>query len=542
MQSANLAQQTLWVLRNARVHAEDPALRSANGFAAGAGRAPAVHRAQVGRWESGTVEVTHDLVRRYERVLALPEGQLLTAIDVFSRSHVPMRAPSAIHPREAPDVGATLALLERAFTTERMAGTHWDRLSGDLARMPQALIRGGDWEHLVRRCNLEIGVSLNLDFAQRLGAAVRFVRHPRSGEIVTQMAQDVLRDPEAQLYADVASVLRYTEHPAAAQVLLGQLREPTNNHALRAALLALTSLIAGGRLGAQVTVEATRLTLEHLRDTDRPFRVRRGAANLIRAVDLPNRDRLAAGLTVDNQRFAASIIMAGRSRGADELHELQTRVRQTLEHQLSQKDQQDPVLTSVLRAAIGDTNEERNGNALAVLMLSPQGRVVGITYAAELSQSLARGDLVAAHECMSVLSWLMQPEIVDQMTDLACGTDMTGDFVYEAATLVGNCQEVPGPACDAREERLRVRFAEVVAQSHDAAAVEPVLRGFAYALGMRGRIDCIDALAAGIASGELPAGSPAVAAKAASVLGWWQRLPAHVRPERWSGPAADHLA
>lgn len=524
----DLTEKMLWVLRNARVHAADPDLRSASGFAAAAG----VHRAQVGRWESGGVDTSHDLVRRYEQVLGLPEGQLLCAIEIFGRTLVPSRAGSVLRPREEPDYGLTVGLLERVLSTERMTGLEWEHLSSNIDRMPHALIRVGDWEHLMRRCNQEIGVSLELGFAQRYGAAVRFVRHPRSGPIVAQMAADILRDPAAQLYADIASVLRYSTHPSAAEVLLGQLRAPTNNHALRAAFLALTSIVGSGRAGRRVTVEAVRLAVEHLRDTDRPFRVRRGAANLLRVVDLPGRERLAAGLTVDHQRFAASIIMEGRIRGADELHALQSRVRRSLDLALSSPLQRDQVLARVLSAAMGESNEETNGNALAILMLSPQGRVVGLTYAAELATALTRGDHVTAHECLAVLSWLMQPEALDLLTDLACDPAAEADLVYEAAGAVGNCPDPPGPTGSARELRLRDRFAAVVADPAVAGSAEPRLRGLAYALGMRGRYDLIDGLAADLASGSLAAASTSVAAKAEAVLAWWQDLPEHVRPTR----------
>lgn len=526
----DLRQKVLWVLRNARVHARDPQLRTARGFADGGGRAPAVHRSQVGRWESGAVEVGHELVRRYERVLGLPHGQLLATIDVFSRAVLPARAPAALHPRTDPDLAGTLELVERVLGAERLSGIDWFTLSNDLERIPYALIRPADWESLLRRVNDEVGISLELEFALRYGAAVRFVRHPHTGPVVAQLAADVLRDPSAQVYADVASVLRYTSHPAAIAVLLAQLREPINNHALRSALLALTSLVAGARLELPTTVEATRLAIAHLRDTDRPFRVRRGAANLLRAVDLPHRDRLAAGLTSDNQRFAASIILAGRARRADEVRELERRVRRSLAQLLSAAHREEPVLATVLAAAIGEANEETSGAALAVLMLSPQGRVVGLTYADELVATLRRGDVVAAHECLTVLSWLMQPEALDPLTGLACDPRIDADLAYEIASAVGNCLELRGAVRDARERRLSDRLADVVRTPGPAPDVEARIRGLAYALGMRGRRDLIARLADDLRAGRLTAATPGAGAKAAELLAWWLRLPAHIAP------------
>ncbi|HET8593810.1 MAG TPA: hypothetical protein VFM07_01085 [Intrasporangium sp.] len=533
MQHTDLGHKMLWVLRNARIHAADPEVRGASGFAAGAGRAPAVHRSQVGRWESGAVAVTHDLVRRYERVLQLPEGQLLATMDVFARTMLSDgTTPTALHPRGEPDPNETLELVERALSTERMTGLDWDRLSGNLARMPHVLLRERDWEAIFRRCNQEAGLSLDLQFAQRYGAAVRFVRHPRSEAVVARLADAGLGNPAEQLYVDIASLLRYASHPAVIDVLIGQLRNPTNDHALRSALLALTSHVQRGRLASQRVIEVVRLAIEHLRDTERSFRVRRGAANLIRAVDLPGRERLAAGLTVDNQKFAASIILAGRSRRPEELRDLRARIRRTLDQWLSPSDREEPVLDTVIAAAIGETNEETNGSALAVLMLSPQGPVVGRAYVEELRVALRDGNHVAAHECLSVLSWLMHPEALDPITDIACDPDVDVDLAYEAANVTGNCVEPQGPAKEARDARLLARLTDVVQAKRRPAEAEALIRGHAYALGMRGRYDLLDGVVSDLESGRLRAASPALARKTRDLLGWWQDIPDHVRPVR----------
>lgn len=533
MQQGDLVRKALWVLRNARLHAADPAVRTASGFAAGGGRAPAVHRSQVGRWEGGTVVVTHDLVRRYEQVLDLPEGQLCAAIDVFSRTmlHPPADAVP-LPPREEPDGDETLGLVERVLSAERMTGLEWDRLTGNLARLPHVLLRAPDWEAILRRLSREIGLSLELDFVQRYNSAVRLVRHPRSGPVVAQLAADGLRDPAQQVYIDLASVLRYTSHPAAVEVLLDQLRNPTNDHALRSALLALTSLIERRRVTHESTVEATRLAVEHLRDRDRSFLARRGAANLVHVVNLPGRERLAAGLTVDNQEFAASIIMAGRARRPDDLRDLRTRVRQRLAQTLSPADLEEPVLDTLIGAALGESNEETSGNALAVLMLSPQGPVVGMAYVEELIEALRTGDRVAAHECLAALSWLMQPEALDLLTDLACDPGSDVDLAYEASNAVGNSEEPAGPARGARDARILARLRQVIRETTRPGAAESLIRGYAYALGMRDRYDLIDDLLGDLSAGRLRATSPEITRQAGRLLGWWRDIPEHLRPIR----------
>ena len=185
-----------------------------------------MHRAQVGRWEGGRVDITHGLVRRYETVLGLPEGQLLTAIDLFARSRNPVRPAATLPPPGAPDVDATLTLLESALADDRMTGLDWDRLSDSLGRMPHAMVRAADWERLLRRGIEEVSLDLHLDYAQRAEALARLAGHPRSGPVVASLAEEVVARPDAQFYNDTLSLLQFTSDPQALSVMFGQLREP----------------------------------------------------------------------------------------------------------------------------------------------------------------------------------------------------------------------------------------------------------------------------------------------------------------------------
>src|SRR4051794_35015457 len=73
-----LAQDVGWLLANARQYSGVDGVATAAGFAR-AGAFEPVHRSAVVRWEHGQVPITHDIVRRYETVLGLPSGRLLSA-------------------------------------------------------------------------------------------------------------------------------------------------------------------------------------------------------------------------------------------------------------------------------------------------------------------------------------------------------------------------------------------------------------------------------------------------------------------------------
>lgn len=530
-----------WVLRNARTHARDPRLRSATGFAAGSGLAPAVHRAQVGRWETGKAEVTHGLVRRYETVLGLPEGQLLCAIDYLSRDRDPVRATATLHPRALPAVDHVRDLLERALSTQPMCGLHWDHLSAALGRLPDALIRAVDWEHLLRRCTQEMAVSLGLEFGLRDEAAARLAGHPRSGPSVAEAARTTLREPAAQVYSDTVALLQYADHPAAAAVLLEQLAQPTNSDALGAALRSLTTIIRSGRAGPDVRRRVAHLALEHLRDRTRPFRVHRAAAHLLRALELPGVARIATGLTADDRRYAVSILLEERATAGDALRATQSRIQSSLCEAFGQADAQEPVLRRLLATATATTDEESRSNALAVLMLSPQGPVLGSSYAAELHTAVQRGDEVAVHESLSVLTWLTQPEDLDALTELVVHPRTDPEIVMEAAIAAGNCREPRSGRSIARERRV---FEASLAWTQGPAAAnhrpdepEPLrqrLRGLVYFLGIRGRLDLVAALAGAIDASTPHAQVPR------GVVEWWLGLRPEVRALLEEGE--DHCA
>lgn len=522
-----------WVLRNARLHAADPALRTAAGFAHGAGRAEPVHRAQVGRWENGGVEVTRALVRRYESVLDLPEGQLLSAIDFFARSHNPIRSAATLPSRTEPDVDATLLLLERALGDERMTGLDWDRLSDHLGRMPHAMVRTSDWEQVFDRLLQELSLALHLDYAQRAEALARLAGHPRSGPVVAALAAEVVGRPDAQFYNDTLSLLQFTRDPQALSVLFGQLREPTNASSLRACLIVLTTLVRGARLDPDTRLEAVRLAVRHLRDPDQPYLVHRGAANLVRTLGPAGSRRLAAVLTAEDRRAAASIIRDGRAITSQAIREASQRIRSVLETGEGRAAAGEPILGELLQTALGETNEEDRSNALCILMLSPQGSIIGRVHAAAFADAMARRDHVAAHETVSVLTWMGQPEDLDLFERVALSPATPPTVAMGVGYVVGNTLEGRGRRRDEREAAFARRIAEVVASGTGDAAAEPsaeLLRGLVYVLGMRGRRDLLTAL-----RGSLPAPAPdpgALPEIARGVLRWWLAVPEHLRPER----------
>jgi hypothetical protein len=426
--------------------------------------------------------------------------------------------------------------MELALSPDRMTGHDWDRLSGNIGRTPGALVRAGDWEHLIRRCIAEVGTSLHLEFALRDEAAARLAGHPRSGPVVARIADEALSNPGGQLYADIAGLVQYTEDPACLAVLVKHLREPVNDDALRATLISMTTLLRSRSVPREVAREVAGLALGHLRDPSRSFRVHRAAANIVRALDLPGRDRLVFGLTPAARRFAASIILEGRALDRQAHASVSKQVRRALADDVATGDPTDEVLGGLLATALGETHEESRSNALAILMISPQGALVGRAYAAELARAQSAGDRVATHECLSVLTWLIQPEDLAVPTEMLCSTRTDPELAAAVGATVGNCAEPGGPQREARDGRLQtaaldlVRTLPAVSGESGLAPLRYRLRGLAYALGMRGRLDLLEEVLQTVPDSKQD-GPTVLTEVAQTILRWWLDLPFHLQPE-----------
>ncbi len=531
-----LVQDIGWVLANAREHAADPVLRTAAGFAR-AGR-KTVHRAQVGRWESGETGASYRLVRRYENVLGLPNGQLLRAIDFLGRerhkvSAVPVLAP-ALTDSWLED---TDALIERALSTAPMSGVDWDNLSAMLGAHPDTLLRSSDWGDLMMRCSQETAVHVGLEFAQRHEALIRLAGHPRSGKVVVELAATVLADPTTQIFSEAVDLLQHTHHPLGVPLLLAQLDASPAEAALWTVLYTLTTLVESGRVSLEDRMRAGTHALDLLRQ-DQPVRIHRAAADLLRAVDPPTRHRIVSALHADSRSRIATIVLGGSARLDTEAARLAARIEGRLQDTIGVGARWAPQLRRLISRTTSVTHDDARGNALAVLMLSPQGPAVGDAYAAELRRALAQGQRVLADDALSVLSWLLQPGDIPTLLDLV--VDPAGEVVpaMQAAIAIGNCR--PGAAAMWRQQpdrRSVVDRDEICSRVFASARLRiptpgadprSTARGHCYLLGMASRTDLLGEII--LSARQHAEAGCAGAAEWVMAAQWW-----HDRPE-WARP------
>lgn len=529
-----------WVLANAREHAADPELRTAAGFSR-AGVSP-VHRAQVGRWESGETGPSYELVRRYETVLGLPEGQLLRAIDFLGRER---RSVSAVPVLPAPLpvtwLDDTDALLERALSGAPMSGIDWDSLSAMLGAHPDTLLRRSDWADLIMRCSTETAVHVGLEFAQRHEALIRLAGHPRSGTVVVEMAAAVLADPTTQVFGEAIDLLQHTHDPLGVPLLLRQFDGPPVEPALWTTLYTLTTLVRAGRVTLEDRIRAGTAALDLLRQ-DQPVRIHRAAADLLRAVDPPTRQRIVSALRADSRSRIASVLNGGSARLDSEAVQLADRIESRLTDTLGPHARWAPQLRRLVARATSVTDDESRGNALAVLLLSPQGVGVGEAYAAELRRALAERQRVLVDDALSVLSWLLQPGDIPTLLELLVDPETDPVPSMQAGIAIGNCRPdvvvtrwrtTPDqrPLLDPGQIGGRVMTSALAQLQHPGPDPLSSARGHCYLLGMFARADLLEGIVAATRAVRVVDGArTAAAAVWGTAARWWLDRPVWGRP------------
>ncbi|MDO9379861.1 MAG: helix-turn-helix transcriptional regulator [Nocardioidaceae bacterium] len=514
--------QVGWVLRTARAHAADPDLQVASRFAQGGAGVSRVNPSQVTRWERGTTPPSFEVVRRYETLCGVTPGRLVAAVDLVHRDDQPLGArPRLRRPSTADPVGEAEPLLERALAHEPMTGAEWDELSLLVGRLDQALMPPSFWRTLLERGLEEMDVSIGVPYLQRSEAMARLCGHPRARPAALDLVRDVLTDPAAQVYSEAATLVQYFEHPGAGAMLAESIRRPVSANALRASLLAVAGLLRARRLGPEQAVSVVQVALAHCRDPGLPYRVRRSAADVLRALSDQARRRIATQLSHRPEDLAVASIVAG---GGPVPRETRTatrgRIVERLTWSLGVGVDDDEQLVDLLDGLSTQTNDDLRSHALHLLMVLPFGRTVGHAYVGELETAVVAGDATRVHEALGVLVCLAPADDLRLLLDLAVrDAAVVGDrdqAAVEACWAVGNATFAP---LDVGLVTVRVRTAVDAALRGDRPAPPALLSGWAYVLGRLGTLG--DA-----GTGDRPDGPDSAAWDRAR--GWWQALPVHV--------------
>ena len=243
-----------WLLRANRLYGADEKLAVGSRFARafrGNGYPYPIDRAQVSRWERAAQRPGFAVLRRYEELLGMPSHRLVTLADMLyreargtaGRSYLNRRPGGTTpEPRER-----TEQLIDVALGTDPMSGTDWDELTYNLSAMPSVFLYPSTlWNDLVDRLLAEMIIADGMGWMQRSESVHRLLGHPVGEGVVIAACGALAADPGNQVFVDPLTQLCSSPHPDAARRIIGQVVDPTNDHALRAAWWSVAEKVGRG--------------------------------------------------------------------------------------------------------------------------------------------------------------------------------------------------------------------------------------------------------------------------------------------------------
>lgn len=494
-----------WLLRMNRLYGSDPELAVARRCAAAfPARYGPVTPSQISRWENGVLPVPYRVIRAYEDVLGLPEGQLSTAVDAVHQVRS-VRAGSPRLDRRFDQDGSLAAeldgLLDRCSGEVPVRGADWDGMSARVLAMPHVYLPRGLWGSLVTRLLAEMSISRGRGYQHRWEALRRLQGHPVAREAIAAAVAEMVADPASQIVVDPLMLLANDRQSA--QLLVDEVAAPTSDRTLRAALVVCELAAGAGRFGTDESVVLSVLARAYLADGGLPESVRRAAADLLGTLSpsggrphtrTPERGgrRAAAVVTfTDTVEEALDVTNRGTSAGENRL------LARLVEELLFRQEVDVRLGAGVLLAA--SPFGKPLADALAGVLTARRDGGRAPAYLGEYADALG---IVGGAEHRPALEALLSRRVPHTVA-------------LPAAYALGN---VPGASEPAVLTKALRQHTGVWRETRCGESVE-VLRGLVYAAGMQNAVPVLADLRT---SADVPAEVRAAA-------GWWQARPALVR-------------
>lgn len=379
-----------WVLANARASA--PGGPSAAELA----KSLHVHRSQIGRWESDQVQPSYAICERYEETLGYEPGQLSATIEILT----PTRGgrPMLLRDDRPRDDDRLADLLDQALAGEPTSGEEWRELGRSVANRPEIFLRRRDWDALLHRLIVEMGLSHGYRYEQFWLAARHLASHPRAAASVERAAREWLNDDSRPAYCDVASITQHAVAPNRVAPLHEQIMKPASPVALWASLIGYQAHVRTMRLDVLRSTPALDAVQAWARDRGVSGRVR-WAANEVLAL---------AARRLRPQAWAASgdgrtrVPPVGRLPTPPDL--ARTVATECLNACAEQGGGSDATLGQLLFTTLTSVDAERRGELSSGVARLPQAPVIAEVLARHLDAAHAGGGY-AGIGVLQLLNW-----------------------------------------------------------------------------------------------------------------------------------------
>lgn len=510
-----------WMLRASRRYGGDERYRRMATFAEDLGRllGRPVPTSQVSRWESGKLAAGYPVLRGYEQILGLAPDSLVGVTDALFRHGTVGLAPSRLR-RDLggdPERAETRieVLLERALSGGVMAGSDWDELTALLTAVGTVILRPRDWTELVNRLLGEQLISNGSAWRARNEATHRLLWLPRSRPHVIAACAALVRDTRSQVLVEPLAILDMACHPSALGLLVEQVTNPTNDQALRGALLASIGQVRTGHYSPQQLARVTAAVVELLLDTAVGTAARPLAAEVLRELPAGLRQRMLRRVrpALVRDPSLANIFASGRTVEPAPAAVMVARVvAGAMSHLPDHLDPPpDDLLPTLVSEILYDPNPDVRMHAAQMIGATPLAASVAEALCAEIVKPGVTGNSALASAILDAMPFIGGQDHRSVLERIVVAEGLAPSVVTTAAWRLGH---VPGASEDSFWWRVLDHHRRAW-KAGGSAANAATLRGLVYGLGIAGHARALCAVAA----------DPSMPGEARAAARWWQNLP-----------------
>ncbi|MBY8880131.1 helix-turn-helix domain-containing protein [Actinacidiphila acidipaludis] len=528
-----------WLLRSHRLRHTDPDLRRLGGFARAYGvsgqKEGGISPSTLSRWESGTVVVTAEAVRRYEGVLGLPAHHLLAPIQTVARHEGGPAAAAFLRGRYGPPAGTAAngparprsagahgtalrmdPLLDRALDGGILTSEDWDELTWWAAYGGGSVSPGRVRRAVVQRLLEETLVSSSTQWMRRFEALGRLMADPFWAPEAVAVCAEAAEQSEHVGLIEAVCALDGSPHPDAARAVIRQLTDPTTEDSRYGAMLAAARKSRKGHFGAdqnRVLVDVVDGVLTSASQGAHPLPLVEAAAVLVHRLPLSaaHTARLVAA-AADLHPTAGAVVLHGSLTAPAAASVTVARVLARLPDDVTSPQSGD-VLGGIVHDLLHHPVADVRLYAAMLLSASPYGGEVAAALTAELRNTAVVRAENQAVPVLYALRVLGGPEQRGVVADLTLARGLPRGVVLAAVDALGH---IGG--------RSPETYWRAVFERHSKAVPDPgeqqrVLKRLVYSFAMADELDLLTRLV----------GEQAREVSAQGLSRWWTHLARHVR-------------
>lgn len=461
------------------------------------------------RWETGASTAPYRAVRRYERVLSLPDYSLVAVIDTISRYMSPAAGPAPLLARPArPDAENRIEeLVDRARAGDLMTAHDWDELTNLLACAPGVILSPKKvWAELSERLLYETSVADGTLWMHRAEAFNRLIAHPAGQHAAISTVANAAADRSVQSMVGTVSVFEASIHDTANLHVVRHLTDPTTDRTFYGALLASVRKLRYGHFTAAQLRKLVPVIVDILAEGRSNAR-QSLAASLVKMVPTAMRQRISDRVwqvaTQKPERTATVTGLVDRVHNATvaDLDQPGSRYRDAVLPHLIEELLCDPVFDVRLYSAF-------------LLYATPYRQPLGRALGQELLAAQHSGNTQLTVTLLEALRILGGPDERRHVERLLLAPSTPSGIRDTAASALGHI----GGTSQEDYWTLALRTARQRWRRTPTAEEASVLDRIVYSLGMADRRKLLRAVTA----------DPTLPDRVRSAANWWITLPLHI--------------